>query len=100
MVLYDCMPSMSQFLSVDKLLLNDSVSQLGIVRNPTTPLCSDTTKREDFLTKKGPWKIFKNPKAFHACKDYESTYNVDILNSFNPELQLKSQLLNPQLKIN
>ena len=54
MVLYDCMPSMSQFLSVDKLLLNDSVSQLGIVRNPTTPLCSDTTKREDFLTKKGP----------------------------------------------
>ena len=53
-VLYDCVPSMSQFLSVDKLLLNDSVSQLGIVRNPTTPLCSDTTKREDFLTKKGP----------------------------------------------
>ena len=34
-------------------------------------------------------KIIKIKKGEHAFKDYASTYNVDILNSFNPELQLK-----------
>ena len=28
-------------------------------------------------------------KREHAFKGYVSTYNVEILNSFNPELQLK-----------
>ena len=31
----------------------------------------------------------KITKREHAFKVYASTYNVEILNSFNPELQLK-----------
>ena len=34
-------------------------------------------------------KIYKNKKREHASKGYASTYNMEILNSFNPELQLK-----------
>ena len=34
-------------------------------------------------------KIYKNKKREHASKGYASTYNIEILNSFNPELQLK-----------
>ena len=40
------------------------------------------------------WKCFKQKnvkitKWEHAFKGYASTYNVEILNSFNPELQIK-----------
>ena len=38
-----------------------------------------------FLTK----KYAKITKRCHAYKDYASCYNVNILNSVNPELQLK-----------
>ena len=34
-------------------------------------------------------KNIKITKQEHGFKGYESTYNVEILNSFNPELQLK-----------
>ena len=34
-------------------------------------------------------KNVKKTKRDHAFKGYTSTYNVDVLNSFNPELQLK-----------
>ena len=34
-------------------------------------------------------KKVKITKQSHACKGYASTYSVRILNSFNPELQLK-----------
>ena len=34
-------------------------------------------------------KILKITKREHACKGYVSIYDIDILNSFNPELQLK-----------
>ena len=34
-------------------------------------------------------KNAKITKQTHAFKDYASSYNVEILNSFNPELQLK-----------
>ena len=37
-------------------------------------------------------KIYKNAKIlkrFHAYKGYVITYNFEILNSFNPELQLR-----------
>ena len=34
-------------------------------------------------------KNIKITKQEHASKGYASTYNVEILNSFNPELQLK-----------
>ena len=35
-------------------------------------------------------KIAKIKKQPHARKGYVSTYNFEILNSFNPELQLKN----------
>ena len=44
------------------------------------------TKSEIFLSKKNI-KITKRRE--HAFKVFASTYNVEILNSFNPELQLK-----------
>ena len=34
-------------------------------------------------------KNVKIPKREHAFKGYASTYNVEILNFFNPELQVK-----------
>ena len=34
-------------------------------------------------------KNIKITKQEHAFRGYASTYNVEILNSFNPELQLK-----------
>ena len=34
-------------------------------------------------------KTIKTTKREHASKGFASTYNVDILNSFNPELQLR-----------
>ena len=34
-------------------------------------------------------KIGKIAKQSHACKGYGSTHSVEILNYFNPELQLK-----------
>ena len=47
-------------------------------------LYSDTKKSENFLNQKN----IKIKKREHAFKDYASTYNVKILNSFNPEMQL------------
>ena len=34
-------------------------------------------------------KKYKKTKQSHAYKGYASSYNVEILNSFNPELQPK-----------
>ena len=48
-------------------------------------LYSNTEKEKKFWTKKNT-KITKQEQAF---KGYTSTYNVEILNSFNPELQGK-----------
>ena len=42
-------------------------------------------KSEKFLNEKN----LIITKRAHALKGFASTYNVDILNSFNPELQLK-----------
>ena len=44
LLLYDCVPSLSQFLSIDKLSKNDNVSELGMGKNPTTPVYSEMTK--------------------------------------------------------
>ena len=35
------------------------------------------------------WKKCKNKMSIYAVKDFASTYNVEIINCFNPELQLK-----------
>ena len=48
------------------------------------PLYSDTKKSENFLNEKN----VKRTKWAHAFKGYASSYNVEILNSFHPDLQL------------
>ena len=50
-------------------------------------------KSENFLNEKN----VKITKQAHAFKGYASSYNVEIFNSFDPELQIKDNL---QLKIN
>ena len=47
-------------------------------KNPTISLYNDTTKRE----------MYFDENKTKIIKDYASTYNVDIFNSVNPELQL------------
>ena len=46
---------------------------------------SDTKKGKSFLNEKN----IKITKWAHAFKGFASSYNVEILNSFNPELKLK-----------
>ena len=46
---------------------------------------SDTKKGKNFLNEKN----IKITKWAHAFKGFASSYNVEILNSFNPELKLK-----------
>ena len=61
----------------------EKVSQVGSGKSSTNPLHSET-KSENFLNEKN----VKITKRSHAFKRYASSY-VEILNSFNPELQLK-----------
>ena len=90
MLLCDCVRSLSQFLSIDKLLKNDNFSELGLGKSSTTTLYSESTKREKFFDGKKAIKNVKITKQSHASKSYTSTYNFDILNSFSRELQLKN----------
>ena len=78
MLLYDCVSSLSQFLSIYKLLKIDNASQLRMGKNPITPLYSGTTKCENFFDKKKTIKNVKIIKLSHAYKGYASTCNVDI----------------------
>ena len=48
-------------------------------------LYSDTKKRANFLNEQN----VKITKREHAFKGYVCSYNVEILSSFNPEIQLK-----------
>ena len=89
MLLYNCVPNLSQLLSIDKLLKNDNVWQLGICRNLSTALYSDTAKHEKLFDEKKAIQNVKITKQSHPYKIFASTYNNDILNSFNPEIQLK-----------
>ena len=76
---------MKNYYSIDRRLKNVTVLQVGPGKNPITPLCSETKKSEHFLNKKN----IKLTKREHTSKGFPNTYNVKILNSFNPELQLK-----------
>ena len=54
-LLYKYYPRFSKIrrvLSIEKLLKNDNVPKLGMGRNSTTPLYSDTTKRGNFFDQK------------------------------------------------
>ena len=64
---------MKNYWSIDRLLKNVNILQVGTGKNGTI-----------FYKKK-----LKITKQEHAFKGFESTYNVNILSSFNPELQLK-----------
>ena len=58
-------------------------------KNPTDPWYSETTEPENLLNSKETIKNAKMKRQLHGYKAYASTYNVEILNTFNPELQLK-----------
>ena len=63
----------------------ERVSQVkGACQNSDNSFYSETKKWKIFW-----WKECKVAKQYHAYKDYASTYNDEILNSFNPELQLE-----------
>ena len=62
-----------------------NVLQVGRGKTRTTALYSDTKKSEKFYNQKN----FKISKREHAFKGFACTYNVEILNSFNSELQLQ-----------
>ena len=61
------------------------VSQVdGAGKNYNIPLYTETKKCEKILGEKNA----KLTKRSHAYKGHASSYNIDNLNSFNPELQL------------
>ena len=64
---------MKNYWSIDRLLKNVNILQVGTGKDRTI-----------FYMEK-----VKITKQEHAFKGFESTYNVNILSSFNPELQLK-----------
>ena len=75
---------MKNYYSIDRLLKNVNVLQVGTGKNPTTPLYSETKKKLKYFEQKN----IEITKIEHAFKGFASNYNVEILNSFNPELQL------------
>ena len=71
---------MKNFLNNNRLLKNDTVLQVGTGKNTTIPLYRETKK---IKTKKKK-KCHNNKKEQLLFKGYATTYNVKILNSFNP----------------
>ena len=65
--------------------LAEKIYQVGSSKSYNRILYSETKKNENFLNK----KIVKITKRAHDFKWYASSYNVEILNSYNPELKLK-----------
>ena len=47
-LLFDCVPNMKNYCSIDRLLKNVYFLQVGTGKNPTTPLYSDTKKVKSF----------------------------------------------------
>ena len=85
------MPNLKHFVSIDRFLKNANVLHAGMTKELTTALYSETTKPEFFFFDET--KTIKNAKIVkqaHAFKNYAHTDNVEMLNSFNLELQLKN----------
>ena len=59
-------------------------------KNPITALISETTKPEFFFDGTKATKNAKIAKRTYAFKNYAYSYNVVILNFFNPQLQFKN----------
>ena len=70
---------------IGRILKKINVLQVGTGKNPTIPFYSETKISETFLNKKN----MRITKREHTFKGFASTYNVESLNSFNPELQIK-----------
>ena len=63
----------------------EKVSQIGdAIKSSDSLLFSETKKSENVLNEKNT----NITKRSHAFKGYIDSYNVEILNSFNPDLQL------------
>ena len=58
-LLYGCVPNMKNYYSIDSLLINVDILQLGTGKNPTTPLYSDTKKNENVFER----EKYKNNKT-------------------------------------
>ena len=86
-LLFDCLPPLIKFMSVDSLFIN--ALPLAIGKKLTAPLYSGTTKHFFFLRKKS-YKKWKLSKRCHGCKGYASHYDVEILNFLDPELQFEN----------
>ena len=65
--------------------------KVGSDKNSPILWYNETTKHENSFNEKNT----KITKRSHAYKGYASTYNVELLNSFNPNLQFK----NPEFAI-
>ena len=63
----------------------ENAFRVGSGKNSNSLLYSGIKKSKRFLNEKN----IKMKKRSHAFKSYASSYNVQILNSFNPELKLK-----------
>ena len=77
--------NMKNYWSIDRLLKNVNVLQVGTGKNTTTPLYCETKKSEVFFNEINI-KITKRENAF---KGLASTYSVKILNCFSPDMHLK-----------
>ena len=67
----------------------EKVPQIDSGKISNSPLYSETKKVKTFLRKKHA----RITKRAHAFKGYTSSYNLEILNSFNPVLELKKKLI-------
>ena len=64
----------------------EKVSQVSSAgKNSDSAFYIETKKSESFLDEKN----VKITKRSHVYKDYANTYSVEILNSFNPEMQVE-----------
>ena len=68
-ILYDCVPNLKNHCSTERILKNVNVLQIGTGKNPTTPLYSDTKKREYSFNEKNI-KITKREHVFKGCWKY------------------------------
>ena len=83
-LLYNCVPNIKHYCSIDRLLKNVIVLQVEQVKIQL--LCFIVIqKKENFLNEKN----IKITKREHALKSFASTHNVEILNCFNLERKLK-----------
>ena len=50
--LYNCVPNVKNYYSIDRLFKNVNILQAAIGKNPTTPLYNDTEKVKIFQIRK------------------------------------------------